>query len=96
MRLEYSPNGQFVDKQSFIAVNRNYPVVNYKLRKGAWIELSTSKMKLRYKKHSGAFTAENLQIVSMKGLEPSFVWKPGMTQKENLKGTTSNPRRLEW
>lgn len=88
MRLEYSPNGQFVDKQSFIAVNRIYPVVNYKLRKGAWIELSTSKMKLRYKKHSGAFTAENLQIVSMKGLEPSFVWKPGMTQKENLKGTT--------
>ena len=44
--------------------------------------------KLRYKKNSGAFTAENLQISSMKALTPAFVWKPGMKQQYNLKGTT--------
>lgn len=88
IRMEYAPDGKFINQHSFLAVERNYPAVKFKLKKGAWIELSTSKMKLRYKKNSGAFTAENLQISSMKGLTPAFVWKPGMKQQYNLKGTT--------
>ena len=87
IRMEYAPDGKFINQHSFLAVERNYPAVKFKLKKGAWIELSTSKMKLRYKKNSGAFTAENLQISSMKGLTPAFVWKPGMKQQYNLKGT---------
>lgn len=88
IRMEYAPDGKFINQHSFLAVERNYPAVKFKLKKGAWIELSTSKMKLHYKKNSGAFTAENLQISSMKGLTPAFVWKPGMKQQYNLKGTT--------
>lgn len=43
-------DGKFINQHSFLAVERNYPAVKFKLKKGAWIELSTSKMKLRYKK----------------------------------------------
>lgn len=50
IRMEYAPDGKFINQHSFLAVERNYPAVKFKLKKGAWIELSTSKMKLRYKK----------------------------------------------
>ena len=39
LRLEYAPDGKFVDDKSFIAVDRLYPQVDYKLKtRGAWIE----------------------------------------------------------
>lgn len=87
LRLEYAPDGKFVDDKSFIAVDRLYPHVNYKVKaKGAWIEITTPKMKMRYKKDSGQFTDNNLVIQAVKGAFP-FTWKPGMQQKGNLKGT---------
>lgn len=87
LRLEYAPDGQFVDDFSFVAVNRKYPAVDYKLKKdGRWVELSTSKFRMKYKKGSGRFTSGNLSIVSAKGVHP-FRWTPGMKQKGNLKGT---------
>lgn len=87
IRMEYAPDGKFVDDKSFIAVNRQYPAVDYKLKtRGRWVEIATSKMVMRYKKDSGAFSAENLSIVSAKGTLP-FNWKPGVKQVENLKGT---------
>lgn len=55
VRLEYAPDGQFVDAKSFVAVEREYPAAEYKVKKGAWIEISTPKMILRYKRNSGAF-----------------------------------------
>ena len=87
LRLEYAPDGNFVDNKSFVAVNRLYPDVDYKLKsKGAWIEITTSKMRMRYKKDSGQFTGDNLVIEAVKGAFP-FTWKPGVQQKGNLKGT---------
>ena len=87
LRLEYAPDGKFVDNKSFVAVNRLYPDVDYKLKsKGAWIEITTSKMRMRYKKDSGQFTGDNLVIEAVKGAFP-FTWKPGVQQKGNLKGT---------
>ena len=87
LRLEYAPDGKFVDNKSFVAVNRLYPDVDYKLKsKGAWIEITTSKMRMRYKKDSGQFTGNNLVIEAVKGAFP-FTWKPGVQQKGNLKGT---------
>lgn len=87
LRLEYAPDGKFVDNKSFVAVNRLYPDVDYKLKsKGAWIEITTSKMRMRYKKNSGQFTGDNLVIEAVKGAFP-FTWKPGVQQKGNLKGT---------
>lgn len=87
LRLEYAPDGKFVDNKSFVAVNRLYPDVDYKLKsKGAWIEITTSKMRMRYKKDSGQFTGDNIVIEAVKGAFP-FTWKPGVQQKGNLKGT---------
>lgn len=86
IRMEWAPDGKFVDNASFLCVNRNYPKVDYKLRKsGSWIELNTSKMKLKYKKNSGKFTENNLVITAAKGQRP-FTWKPGTAQTGNLKG----------
>lgn len=87
VRMEYTPDGIFVDDPSFIAVNRNYPDVDFKVKKKkGWVEISTEKMNLRYKLNSGKFTSENLEVVS-NDKNVSFVWKPGTKQKGNLKGT---------
>ena len=32
LRMEYSPDGKFTDNRSFVAVNRQYPSVDYKLK----------------------------------------------------------------
>ena len=87
VRMEYAPDGQFVDAKSFVAVQRAYPAADYRVKRGAWIEIATPKMVLRYRKNSGPFTASNLSVCSPKGAAVPFVWKPGMQQKGNLKGT---------
>jgi alpha-glucosidase (family GH31 glycosyl hydrolase) len=86
IRMEWQPSANFVDNPSFLASERKYPQVTYKLKKGNWIEIETSKMKLKYKKNSGAFTAKNIQITAVKGIKP-FLWEPGMKQQNNLGGT---------
>jgi len=87
VRLEYAPDGQFVDDKSFVAVERMYPAADYRVKRGSWIEITTPKMILRYKKGSGEFSAANLSIRSPKGAAVPFAWKPGMQQQGNLKGT---------
>ena len=85
IRLEWQPEGEFTDLASFVASEREYPEVEYKVRqRGKSLEISTSKMVLKYKVGTGAFTADNLEIKAVDGF---FTWKPGMKQKENLKGT---------
>lgn len=51
-----------------------------------WVEITTDKMVLKYKKNSGRFSASNLSIRS-KNLTPAFQWKPGDVNQGNLKGT---------
>ena len=87
IRMEYAPNGHFVNNASQVAVIRDYPAVEFKVKEGKTIEITTAKLKLKYKKGSGPFTADNLSISSLKGVVPSFIWKPGMVQENNLKGT---------
>ena len=88
IRMEYAPQGGFVDQPSQVAVIRSYPEVQAKVKKnGAWVEISTSKMTVRYRKGEGPFTADNLKITSAKSLKPAFSWSPGTQQKDNLGGT---------
>ena len=85
VRLEWQPEGRFTDLPSFVASERDYPQTDYKVRKrGKTVEITTSKMILSYKTGTGKFTADNLTIKAADGF---FTWKPGMKQKENLKGT---------
>ena len=79
IRLEWHPEGQFTDLASFVASEREYPEVDYKVRKrGKNVEITTSKMILTYKMNSGKFVADNLTIKAADGF---FTWKPGMKQK---------------
>lgn len=88
LRLEYAPDGKFVDNKSFMAVIRDYPDVLYTIKDNAkQVTISTSKLKLVYKKGTSPLSAENLTISSTKAISTPFVWKPGMQQKGNLKGT---------
>ncbi len=85
IRLEWQPEGKFTDLPSFTASERDYPKAEFKARtRGKDITISTSKMTLTYRKDSGRFTEKNLSIKANDGF---FTWKPGMVQKENLKGT---------
>ncbi|MGI6231377.1 MAG: TIM-barrel domain-containing protein [Prevotella sp.] len=87
IRMEYEPDGKFTDAKTFIAVKRSYPVCQFRVTKGNWIQVSTSKMTLRYKRGSGPFNPKNLIIKSTKNLSEKFTWTPGTIQKNNLKGT---------
>lgn len=100
IRLEYAPDGKFVDNKSFVAVVRQYPVVKHTIKEnGKQVTISTDKMKLVYKKTDGPLTADNLSItynVRTRGYEhlspkaaPSVGgrWTPGLEQQGNLKGT---------
>ena len=85
IRLEWQPQGKFNDLASFVASERDYPSVDYKIRRiGKKVRIETSRMTLEYKTGSGKFDASNLTIKANDGF---FTWKPGMEQKENLKGT---------
>ncbi len=88
LRLEYAPDGKFVDNKSFMAVIRNYPQVKYAIKNNAkQVVISTAKLRLVYKKGNAPLTKDNLTISSTKAIKTPFVWKPGMQQKGNLKGT---------
>ncbi|MDE6040999.1 MAG: DUF4968 domain-containing protein, partial [Muribaculaceae bacterium] len=95
VRMEYQPNGKFVDDNSFIAVNRNDYEGSAKVTDdGKNVTISTPKLTLNYVKSKGPFTAENLTITSGPGMK-AFSWHPGMEQKENLMGTTETLDRWD-
>ncbi|MCX4368154.1 MAG: DUF5110 domain-containing protein [Duncaniella sp.] len=88
IRLEWHPDGKFVDNQSLLAVNRDYPVVDYKVSTSrSNVCVKTDKMKLTYKIGRGKFSSDNLSIVS-NDPDMEFNWCPGDKQQGNLKGTT--------
>ena len=88
LRLEWHPQGCFTDDPSFLAVERTYVVPPYQVKQsGSKVVITTAKLRLEYRKGSGRFTAENLMIRSLKGVNPAFQWKPGMKQQANLGGT---------
>ena len=85
IRLEWQPEGKFTDLPSFVASERNYPEVEYKVKtSGKKVIIQTAKMTLEYKTGTGKFTASNLVIKAKDGF---FTWKPSMKQQGNLKGT---------
>lgn len=86
VRMEYAPDGKFVDEKSQLAVVRDYLKSDFKVSTGKTIRITTSKIQLSYKKGSGAFAADNMSITGVRGAF-SFKWHPGMQQQHNLKGT---------
>ncbi len=88
IRLEYAPDGKFVDDPSFVATCRKYPKVEpVVVEDEQQVSISTPRMSLKYKKGTGSFTAENLSIESAPELSTKFIWHPGDMQQCNLGGT---------
>ena len=98
VRMEYAPDGKFLDNKSFIAVNRSYPEVKYKKSETAKkVVISTDYLTLTYTKGSGPLTERNLSIVSAKTKKKPtdgkrvipFAWHLGQKDAPgaNLKGT---------
>lgn len=71
VRLEYSPNGSFVDQPSFTILDRNFTVPSYTTSvQNGWMVLTTSDMVLRYQLGTGPFTAANTQMQLLDALPP--------------------------
>ena len=63
IRLEYAPDGKFLNQPTFTVLDRNLPVPSYtESEKDGWLELRTSDEVLRYRIGSGAFTPENTTL----------------------------------
>jgi alpha-glucosidase (family GH31 glycosyl hydrolase) len=87
IRLEWSKDSTFEDHASLVFINRRVPVPSFTIRtEGEWLVIETDKLVLRYKKDSGKFSKNNLEIqFDLNGRGMS--WHPGMRDTANLKGT---------
>lgn len=87
IRLEWAADRQFEDRASLVFINRRLPVPAFQTaEQGDWLLLSTEKLTLRYKRKSGAFRADNLQVeLEVSGRR--VVWAPGAVDSGNLGGT---------
>jgi alpha-glucosidase (family GH31 glycosyl hydrolase) len=79
IRLEYSPDGTFLDQPTYNVLDRNFPVPPYtSSTANGWLTITTSAMVLRYQLGSGPFTAENTQMQlhgEPAAVPPSWEWE---------------------
>ncbi len=88
IRMEWSEKRQFEDHASMVFINRLMPLIRFStLEENGWLVIMTDKLKLRYKKNSGKFTKENLELsFEMNG--GNVLWHYGDIDTLNLLGTT--------
>lgn len=91
IRMEWAADGQFEDHASFVFLNRRLPVPEFtkSVTGGKKLTLKTEALTLTYTpKGNGKFAPDNLAItVKDVGGKP-VTWHPGMTDPDNLEGTT--------
>ncbi len=90
VRMEYSPTGQFVDAPTAVVQKRDWPAVHMTTTQAdGWLVEQTSAMTLRYRLHSGPFTASNLVVRwSSPAGGAGHEWHPGDVDARNLGGLT--------
>ena len=86
IRLEWSPDGEFEDRASTLALNRDLPVPEFSvLDAGNHLQIVTERFRLDYDK--GPFTTSGLSLVARGGLtDYQSVWRFGQPV-EDLGGT---------
>jgi alpha-glucosidase len=96
IRMEWSADGKFEDHASLVFINRRLPVPKFldtEMNNGplgslGTLTISTSALTLSYTPTGdGHFTPGNLSITLTLNGKP-IVWHPGLTDSENLMGTT--------
>ncbi len=87
IRMEWARGGHFEDSATIVIVNRRLPVPHFRTyRDGAWTVVKTDALTLRYRRGSGRFTADNLDVrVATGGVDTT--WHPGEANPGNLGGT---------
>ena len=88
IRMEWSADGRFEDHASLVFINRKLPVPEFTSRaEGDRLVIDTGKLRLSYRRESGSFTADNLEVkLTVNGKD--VIWHPGTEDKGNLRGTT--------
>ena len=87
IRLEWDTSRRFNDQPSFVVINRKLAIPAFtKKTENGWLQITTSELELRYQLKSGKFNEQNLRI-TYRHPQNNFTWKPGMQEKDNLKGT---------
>jgi alpha-glucosidase len=98
IRMEWAADGKFEDHASFVFLNRRLPVPKFEVNRsvsGSTVVIDTylqapqkEALTLTYvPTGDGRFTPESLSIEFKVDGKP-VVWHPGMTDPENLQGTT--------
>lgn len=100
IRMEWSQDAKFINAASLVFINRRLSVPPFKVTaRNGWLIINTSSLTLRYKKGSGEFNKENLQVSLMLDGK-RVVWHPGDKDTTNLLGTirtldgANGPRKL--
>jgi len=89
VRMEYAPDGRFVDAPTAVVQKRDWPAVNAQSsRENGWLVVHTSDMSLRYRLDSGPFSADNLQVTWTHQGNAQHTWHPGQVDTQNLGGLT--------
>ncbi|MFC5864536.1 TIM-barrel domain-containing protein [Acidicapsa dinghuensis] len=91
IRMEWSADGKFEDRPSFVFLNRRLPVPKFTHSETAsGLIIDTSALKLTYNPQTGTdgkFTDDNLTITfDLNGKQ--VTWHPGTPDTGNLQGTT--------
>jgi Glycosyl hydrolases family 31 TIM-barrel domain/Glycosyl hydrolase family 31 C-terminal domain/Domain of unknown function (DUF5110) len=96
VRMEYSPQGRFIDAPTAVVQKRDWPAVAVtRARSGGWLTLTTPAMLLRYKLGSGSFTAANLVVLWRAPSGDKQEWFPGLPDPGNLGGLTYSLDNIE-
>lgn len=87
IRLEYQPQGRFVDAPSLFAVRRAATGAPFTVRKDGSAEIvDTGRIQLTYTPDGRPFSPANLRAVVHKGTATAL-WTPGLPNTGNLGGT---------
>ena len=96
VRMEYSPQGRFVDAPTAVVEKRDWTAVAVtEVRSGGWLILTTPAMSLRYRLDSGAFGAANLSVSWRDPAGGRHAWLPGQADPGNLGGLTYSLDNIE-
>ncbi|MEJ2187349.1 MAG: alpha-glucosidase, partial [Gemmatimonadota bacterium] len=87
IRMEWSGDDVFEDHASLVFLNRRLPVPAFRhATSHGWLTIRTDSLTLRYRPAGGRFDATNLEVRRrLDGRD--VVWRPGMPDTANLKGT---------
>jgi Glycosyl hydrolases family 31/Domain of unknown function (DUF5110) len=89
VRMEYAPDGHFVDAPTAVVQQRDWPAVQVRsTQERGWLVLATDAVTLRYRQGSGAFSADNLEVTWHGSDGRVRRWHPGEVDDRNLGGLT--------